>query len=83
MRVGARMCTRLLRVCQYDRLCLSLLSPLPNEHDFSVNLCTLLSNEGKQTIRLAKCPRLLEILLAHAGVWRDGEFFFNSFIKKV
>ena len=48
---------------------LSLLSPLPNEQDFAINVCTLLSNEGRHTLKLGKCPRLLDILLAHAGVF--------------
>merc|ERR1719376_257848 len=69
----------------YDRLCLSLLAPLPNEHDFALNLCTLLSNEGKQNLRLQRCPRLLSVLLAHAGVFEDGhnmEYFTNNMDKK-
>lgn len=48
---------------------MSLLSPLPNEQDFAINVCTLLSNEGKHTLRLDKYPRLVNILLAHAGVF--------------
>ena len=32
-------------------------------------MCTLLSNEGRHTLKLGKCPRLLDILLAHAGVF--------------
>jgi len=53
----------------YDRLCLSLLSPLPNEQDFAINVATLLSNEGKHTLKLSRCPRLLDLLCAHAGVF--------------
>ncbi|XP_011297067.1 AT-rich interactive domain-containing protein 2 isoform X2 [Fopius arisanus] len=52
-----------------DKLALSLLSPLPNEQDFAINVCALLSNEGKFTLRLDKSPRLINILLAHAGVF--------------
>lgn len=53
----------------YDRLTLSLISPLPNEQDFAINVCTLLSNEGRHTLKLSKCPRLLDLLLGHAGVF--------------
>lgn len=42
---------------------------MPNEQDFAINVCTLLSNEGKHTLRLDKYPRLVNILLAHAGVF--------------
>ena len=59
----------LYKPTNYDKLALSLLSPLPNEQDFAINVCTLLSNEGKHTLRLDKYPRLVNILLAHAGVF--------------
>lgn len=59
----------LYKSSNYDKLSLSLLSPLPNEQDFAINVCTLLSNEGKHTLRLDKYPRLVNILLAHAGVF--------------
>lgn len=48
---------------------MSLLSPLPNEQDFAINVCTFLSNEGKHTLRLDKCPRLINHLVAHAGIF--------------
>jgi len=61
--------TDIYQKTDYDRLGLSLLSPLPNEQDFAINVCTLLSNEGRHTLKLGKCPRLLDLLLAHAGVF--------------
>eukprot|EP00094_Tigriopus_californicus_P010533 TCALIF_10161-PA protein Name:"Similar to ARID2 AT-rich interactive domain-containing protein 2 (Homo sapiens)" AED:0.16 eAED:0.23 QI:0/0/0/0.75/1/1/8/0/1403 len=61
--------TNVYRKTDYDRLILSLCSPLPNEQDFAINVCTLLSNEGRHTLKLVKCPRLLDLLLAHAGVF--------------
>lgn len=61
--------SNLYKPSNYDKLALSLLSPLPNEQDFAINVCTLLSNEGKHTLRLDKYPRLVNILLAHAGVF--------------
>lgn len=59
----------------YDRLALSLLSPLPNEQDFAVNVCTLLSNDGKHTLKLDKHPRIISFLLGHAGVFYHSKFF--------
>ena len=40
--------------------------------DFAISVCTLLSNEGKHTIKLAKCPRLLDLILSHAGVYNHA-----------
>lgn len=56
---------------EYDKLALSLISPLPNEQDFAINVCTLLSNEGKHCLKLKKHPRILHYLLAHAAVFHD------------
>lgn len=53
----------------YDKIVLSLTSPLPNEQDFAINVCTLLSNDTKNPLKMSKCPRLLDLLLAHAGVF--------------
>lgn len=65
--------TNLYKPSDYDRLAMSLMSPLPNEQDFAINVCTLLSNEGKHTLKLDKCPRLVDFLLAHAAVFSTGE----------
>ena len=71
----------------YDRLALSLLAPLPNEQDFAINVCTLLSNEGKHTLKLIKCPRLLDLLLAHAGVYQHCKLTkdqcYETFLPKI
>ena len=56
----------------YDKLEKALLCGLPNEVDFAINVCTLLSNEGKQGLNVTKSPRLIEILMAHVGIFRDG-----------
>ncbi|KAF3704919.1 AT-rich interactive domain-containing protein 2 [Channa argus] len=58
--------------CDYNKLVLSLLSGLPNEVDFAVNVCTLLSNESKHAMQLDKDPKLVTLLLAHAGVFDDS-----------
>ena len=67
----------------YDRLTLSLTSPLPNEQDFAINVCTLLSNEGRHTLKLMKCPRLLDLLLGHAGVFNHHNLqeYLNELYK--
>uniref|UniRef100_A0AAZ3P9U7 AT-rich interactive domain-containing protein 2 n=1 Tax=Oncorhynchus tshawytscha TaxID=74940 RepID=A0AAZ3P9U7_ONCTS len=57
--------------CDYNKLVLSLLSGLPNEVDFAINVCTLLSNESKHAMQLEKDPKLITLLLAHAGFWKD------------
>lgn len=56
----------------YNKLVLSLLSGLPNEVDFAINVCTLLSNESKHVMQLEKDPKLITLLLAHAGVFDDS-----------
>lgn len=61
--------TNLYKASDYDKLSLSLLSPLPNEQDLAINVCILLSNENKHAIKLSKCPQILHHLLAHAGVF--------------
>ncbi|XP_033882585.2 AT-rich interactive domain-containing protein 2-like isoform X2 [Acipenser ruthenus] len=57
--------------CDYNKLVLSLLSGLPNEVDFAINVCTLLSNESKHVMQLEKDPKLITLLLAHAGIFDD------------
>ncbi|XP_007238011.3 AT-rich interactive domain-containing protein 2 isoform X3 [Astyanax mexicanus] len=64
--------------CDYNKLVLSLLSGLPNEVDFAINVCTLLSNESKHTMQLEKEPKLITLLLAHAGVFDDSLGSFSA-----
>ncbi|KAG0435583.1 hypothetical protein HPB47_018400 [Ixodes persulcatus] len=58
---------------EYNKLCLSLLSGLPNEEALSLNVCTLLSNEGRHALRLDRVPRLLDLLLAQAGLFSNDD----------
>lgn len=58
----------------YNKLVLSLLSGLPNEVDFAINVCTLLSNESKHAMQLEKDPKIITLLLANAGVFDDSKF---------
>lgn len=69
LRHSHKMSTDLYRASDYDRLIMSLMSPLPNEQDFAINVCTLMSNESKHTLKLDTCPKLLDVLLSHAGVY--------------
>ncbi|XP_066524311.1 AT-rich interactive domain-containing protein 2 isoform X2 [Hoplias malabaricus] len=64
--------------CDYNKLVLSLLSGLPNEVDFAINVCTLLSNESKHTMQLEKEPTLITLLLAHSGVFDDSLGSFSA-----
>ncbi|XP_061770005.1 AT-rich interactive domain-containing protein 2 isoform X2 [Nerophis ophidion] len=64
--------TEFVPPCDYNKLVLSLLSGLPNEVDFAVNVCTLLSNESKHAMQLDKDPKLVTLLLAHTGVFDDS-----------
>ena len=60
----------------YERLAFSLMSCLPNEVDFAINACTLLSGESRHVLRLSRCPQVLDALLLHAGIVSDGEILF-------
>ncbi|TSK13537.1 AT-rich interactive domain-containing protein 2 [Bagarius yarrelli] len=64
--------------CDYNKLVLSLLSGLPNEVDFAMNVCTLMSNESKHTMQLEKEPKIVTLLLAHAGVFDDSLGSFSA-----
>ncbi|KAM4677055.1 AT-rich interactive domain-containing protein 2 [Discoglossus pictus] len=62
----------------YNKLVLSLLSGLPNEVDFAINVCTLLSNESKHVMQLEKDPKIITLLLANAGVFDDTLGSFSA-----
>ncbi|XP_060695612.1 AT-rich interactive domain-containing protein 2 [Hemiscyllium ocellatum] len=64
--------TEFVTLSDYNKLVLSLMSGLPNEVDFAINVCTLLSNGNKHIMQLEKDPRITTILLAHAGVFDDN-----------
>ncbi|XP_050521717.1 AT-rich interactive domain-containing protein 2 isoform X2 [Daktulosphaira vitifoliae] len=77
--------TNLYKPSDYDKLSLSLLSPLPNEQDLAINVCILLSNENKHAIKLSKCPKILHHLLAHAGVFTHpaSRKYWEEYYQKV
>ncbi|XP_065370051.1 AT-rich interactive domain-containing protein 2 isoform X2 [Calliphora vicina] len=66
-----KLSTDLHKPSPYEKLMLSLLSPLPNEQDFAINACTLMANESRHTLKLNEYPKLLDALLAHTGVFSD------------
>lgn len=68
-RVLHKLSTDLYKTSEYERLLMALTSPLPNEQDFAINVCLLMSNEAKHILKLANCPKLLAFLLAHTGVY--------------
>ena len=72
MRSAAGLSTETVQVTPSERLFLSLVCPLPNEQDFAINVCSLLAMENRQPFQLQQCPRILDALLAHAGVFSQG-----------
>ncbi|CAH2055845.1 unnamed protein product, partial [Iphiclides podalirius] len=55
-----------------ERLTLSLLSPMPNEQDFAINVCTVLAADHSNRLPLSTTPHILDFLLAHAGVYNHS-----------
>lgn len=74
-----KLSTDLYKSSEYDRLLMSLMSPLPNEQDFAINVCTLMANESKHTLKIERCPKLMDALLGHAGVFSHCNFKFSGF----
>lgn len=68
-RLTHKLSTDYFKLSEYEKLFMSLLSPLPNEQDFAINVCTLMANETKSSLKVEKCPKLIDALLAHAGVY--------------
>ena len=73
LRSSTGLSTARARLTDYEKILRALQSGLPNEVDFAVNVCTLLSNEGKHVIHLEKAPQLIDVLLSHVGVFFEGE----------
>ncbi|XP_055707440.1 mucin-4 isoform X3 [Phlebotomus papatasi] len=84
-RAQHKLSTDLYKSSEYDKLFLSLMSPLPNEQDFAINVCTLMSNEGKHTLKIERCPKLIDILLAHAGLFQHYTMreIFTEYYSKI
>ncbi|XP_046327628.2 AT-rich interactive domain-containing protein 2-like isoform X1 [Haliotis rufescens] len=71
----------LLKPSEYDKLERSLLSGLPNEVDFVVNVCTLLSNESRHVLTLKKSHQLVDLLLAHIGIFSEDTCCLEDLYK--
>ncbi|XP_064603702.1 AT-rich interactive domain-containing protein 2-like isoform X2 [Liolophura sinensis] len=72
IRQNAGMSCKLYEHSDYDKLEKAFLCGLPNEVDFSMNVCLLLSNEGKHVMKLGKSKHLLELMLANVGIFSTG-----------
>lgn len=51
---------------------MSLSCGLPNEQELALNVCTILSNEGNYMLHLEQAPKLVDLLMAQAGVFSEG-----------
>ncbi|XP_038065824.1 AT-rich interactive domain-containing protein 2-like [Patiria miniata] len=78
LRINAGLSTQKPRLSDYDKIMFSLQSGLPNEVDFAINVCTLLSNEGRHVLHLERAVKLIDLLLAHCGVFYEGPGGFRS-----
>jgi len=56
----------------YAKLERSLMSGLPNEVDFALNVFLLLSTEGRYILRGVKGMHVIDCMLAYVGLSRDG-----------
>eukprot|EP00112_Aurelia_sp_Birch-Aquarium-sp1_P002034 Seg1221.12 transcript_id=Seg1221.12/GoldUCD/mRNA.D3Y31 product="AT-rich interactive domain-containing protein 2" protein_id=Seg1221.12/GoldUCD/D3Y31 len=70
------------RVSNFNRLVFSLLSGLPNETDFAMNICTLLSNVTNSIFNLAKAPNIVNLLLAHVGIFSEEQVSLRELYKE-
>ena len=55
----------------YYKLSMSLKSGLPNEVDFAFNTLTVLSCDEKSPLLLSSVPSLLNLMLAHVGIYDE------------
>jgi hypothetical protein len=74
------MSTDFVKNNEFSKLERALLSGLPNEVDFAINVCTLLSSESRHSLLLRKAQNLLQLLMAHIGIFSDGTYVI---VKKI
>ncbi|XP_055510799.1 AT-rich interactive domain-containing protein 2-like [Leucoraja erinacea] len=72
VRRGYGLFTEFTTISDYNKVVLSLLSGLPNEVDFAINVCTLMSHGNQQILQMEKDPKVVTLLLAHAGIFDDS-----------
>ena len=72
MRESLGLSAAIVEYTEYNKLHKALLSGLPNEVDFAINVCTLLSNEGRHKLLLPHCPHLVDLFMAHVGIFAEG-----------
>uniref|UniRef100_UPI00398E4702 AT-rich interactive domain-containing protein 2-like isoform X1 n=1 Tax=Pristiophorus japonicus TaxID=55135 RepID=UPI00398E4702 len=72
VRRGYGLFTEFTTISDYNKVVLSLLSGLPNEVDFAINVCTLMSHGNKHILQMEKDPKVVTLLLAHAGIFDDS-----------
>jgi len=70
-------------VTGYAKLERSLISGLPNEVDFALNVFLLLSNEGKYILRGMKGRHVIDCMLACVGIGRYGGCTSHSFLSSL
>lgn len=73
--------TDLARFSDYEKLEMALRSGLPNEVDFAINVCLLLSNEGRYVLKLSKSLHLLPLLMSNVGIFEEGKCQFCILLK--
>lgn len=73
LRGANKLSTDLAYFSDYEKLEMSLRSGLANEVDFAVNVCLLLSNEGRHVLKLTKSIHLLPLLMANIGIFEEGD----------
>ncbi|CAB3978235.1 AT-rich interactive domain-containing 2, partial [Paramuricea clavata] len=66
----------------FERLVLSLQSGLPNEVDFAINICVLLSNVNNSVFNLTKAPAVIDMILAHVGVFEEDSCSSSDLYKE-
>ena len=64
--------SRVLDNTRTDWLVRSLQSGFPNEIDFSLNSLLIMSSDNKGVLPLNGVPQLIDVLLAHVGVFCEG-----------
>ncbi|XP_052708274.1 AT-rich interactive domain-containing protein 2-like isoform X2 [Crassostrea angulata] len=76
------MSTDLVKHSDFHKLEKALLSGLPNEVDFAINVCTLLSSESRKSLLLRKAQNLLQLLMAHIGIFSDDHGTYEEVYER-